>query len=39
MKNVLYVVHIPAMIIGFIAGTIWVGLNASFNFAVSFWVE
>jgi len=39
IKKITYLIHIPAIMIGFLIGTIWVGLKSGFNGAIDWWVE
>lgn len=37
MKKLLYILQIPAVIIGFIVGTVFVGVQVGYMLAVDFW--
>lgn len=39
IKEVTYLIHIPTIIIGFLVGTLWIGLKSGFNGAVDFWID
>ena len=39
MKKVAYLIHVPLIVIGFLVGTITMGIRVGYEFAYDFWGE